>query len=116
MTTSPPPAPHDPSPYQERTDGSYANTAAETFTTAEARHGIVLVTGPCPQCRGEMEIVLVNTVFAGRDDGPAPPPPDGSSDPSSRLFMCTCPLEHAGRPEGYSGCGAYWKMIVEVAA
>ncbi len=117
MTSSTPAAQHDPSPYLEQTHDSYAVWAAETFTAAAAEHGIVLLTGACPQCRGDVEIVLVNTIFAGRNRPGGWLRPGGSADPSSaRLFMCTCPLEHPDRPQGYSGCGAYWKLTIEAAA
>lgn len=32
----------------------------------------------------------------------------------SQEIVCSCGEEHVGRPEGSSGCGAYWTWIVDL--
>jgi hypothetical protein len=31
-------------------------------------------------------------------------------------MMCTCEDEHPNRPEGFSGCGAYWTLTISPPA
>lgn len=116
MTANDPPLKRGESlPYFEITDEAYGRLAAQSFTVEEPASGTLVLRGPCPRCETLIEIPVVNRIFRS------------SRTISSRLrrnvtnaaetghvepMMCTCQDGHAGRPEGQSGCGAYWTLTI----
>jgi hypothetical protein len=98
-------------PYVEVTDPEFATQAALTFIYVPTSDGGFLK-GPCPRCGEDMEFPLFNHVFKGgffrRPSARSGKPDDSES------MMCTCKgANHAGRPNGEFGCGAYWKLTVK---
>lgn len=105
---------HDPRPYVETTEPDYAVQAAATFSVTEEDDGSV-VSGPCPRCKGLIEIRLFDEVV--RDWFPrlrrgVPVPPVSAGEP----MICTCELDHPQRPPGNVGCGAYWNLVLVAEA
>ena len=109
------PPPHDTSlPYAEISDVSYAEEAARRFVVDELEPGTLILRGPCPRCRAAIDLPAVEAIFRS-------PRVAGSwlrrSAPADRNthvepMMCTCDADHAGRPEGLAGCGAYWTLTI----
>ncbi len=105
-------------PYQESTQDSYAEWAADTFTVQETEPGVILLHGRCPQCQANIEIIVVTIIFASRRRLRSWLRPDRAAAPDAEIeqpVMCTCQDEHPGRPDGRIGCGAYWMMIIASA-
>lgn len=105
---------HDPCPYIETTELSYATQAAATFKVTEDGDG-TLLRGPCPRCHAVIEIWLFEEVV--RDWFPrfrrgAP----GASAPGGEPMICTCKLDHPDRTPEDVGCGAYWRLALVVEA
>lgn len=105
-----------PEPYREITEESYATFAAEHFTVEEPMPGMLVLRGPCPRCGAIMEAPVVDSIFRStrgirlsrRSSQPAV---ESHVEP----MMCDCGEDHADRPEGLSGCGAYWILTISVA-
>ncbi|QFZ20597.1 hypothetical protein [Saccharothrix syringae] len=103
----------EPIPYEEITEQSYAETAAASFTVTEVSSAILLLRGACPRCGAALEVPLVGGVFNGmRGVSPEAADTDGHVEP----MACTCEHDHPNRPEGMTGCGAYWNLRIGVAA
>jgi hypothetical protein len=94
--------------YLEVTKPEYTAEAARTFTVDTYPEGILL-NGTCPRCGAAMQIALLKEMFS-RAILRRKHVPDGQPEPVQRVepVICTCAEAHAGRPEGYVGCGAYW--------
>nr|WP_052166083.1 hypothetical protein [Micromonospora purpureochromogenes] len=105
-----------PLPYEEVTDHSFAKQAAKEFTLDRPTYGMLVLHGPCPRCRGAMEVPLFDLVVRTTDVTSLPPrpqPPVDASDSSHvEPIICLCEDEHPGRPAGRKGCGAYWTLAV----
>lgn len=65
----------------------------------------LLCTGKCPRCFNDVTVGLqrhTNIVTAGAEEDPGQ-----LYDPPTQM-VCNCTEPHLDRPEGASGCGAYW--------
>jgi hypothetical protein len=107
------PADRDPLPYEEITDPSYGQVAAGNFTVERVRKGVLVLRGSCPRCGAALEVPLVGTVFDGmrtifgrRRSRTAAPVEHVEP------LICTCEDEHPNRPQGRTGCGAYWTVVL----
>jgi hypothetical protein len=104
-------------PYVESTEPAYGQIAAENFTVEHVRKGVLLLRGSCPRCGAAMEVPLVGAVFDGmrsilgrrRSTTTAP-------NEYVEPLVCTCEDEHPNRPEGRTGCGAYWTVLLTTEA
>ncbi|WP_204003022.1 hypothetical protein [Micromonospora lutea] len=96
----------EPLPYAEVTDEGYATEVAETFSVRQFGPA-VLLSGDCPRCRHPITCPIVGEVY--RREAPAP-----SIDPGYRTLLCGCAGDHPSRPDGLTGCGAYWTVTLEV--
>ncbi|GGX04972.1 hypothetical protein GCM10010297_28160 [Streptomyces malachitofuscus] len=92
-------------PYAELSRDEYAETAARDFVPFRVSAGITLLEGPCPRCRGAMSVHLVEDIVRGGG------PTTATAEPYHTL-RCGCRSAHAGRPDGRTGCGAYWNIVV----
>ncbi|EIV91770.1 hypothetical protein [Frankia sp. QA3] len=106
-------------PYLEITDLAYGAHVAETFEVEQPQSRTLVLRGRCPRCDHPMEFLVTDQVVKRwRRSNPQdePPPPPGSDDRTAEEPMvCTCEGDHAGRPEGYLGCGAYWNVKISQA-
>ena len=93
-------------PYERRSDDDWARKVATTFTWQHRADGWVLQ-GHCPRCDHEMSKRLSEL-------GWFPDAVRDGSEPGLVVVQCNCGAEHAGRPEGEHGCGAYGALQVEV--
>lgn len=116
MRVSNPASPPDASlPYSEITHDTYAVDAAKSFTVTELTHGTTVLRGPCPRCHALIDIPVVSGIFrssrsvAGWLRATAPKAAEASHD---EPMICTCEDEHPDRPDGRSGCGAYWILTI----
>lgn len=100
------PNPHDPVPFREVSEPTYAHHVQTAFTLVESAGGAYSLRGPCPRCRG-VTVALLDIRHVMRSSG------SRSARTSVEHHMCECPLEHPGRPDGIPGCGAYWNIEVE---
>jgi hypothetical protein len=116
MTSDNPlPGQDEPLPYTEITDDTYGGRAAKDFTVTELAHGTLALRGPCPRCHAFIEIPLVSSIFrSSRSIGSWPPAqaPKSGEAGHKEPMMCTCEDNHPNRPEGRSGCGAYWTLAI----
>lgn len=117
--SSPAPEPDAPLPYTEITDDTYAVDAAKSFTVTEQGRGTLVLRGPCPRCRALIDIPVVSSIFRSSSSvggwlraGTPKAAEAGHDEP----MMCTCEDEHPDRPEGRSGCGAYWVLTISSPA
>lgn len=109
------PGQHAPVRYAETTDDKYSEDAAQMFEPIQVAKGTLILRGPCPRCRAVIEIPVVNSIFrssrmlSGRLRGPKA----GSSQAAYiEPMLCNCQYEHRDRPDGRSGCGAYWTLTI----
>ncbi|SBT40920.1 hypothetical protein [Micromonospora narathiwatensis] len=89
-----------PVPFAETTDDSYAEKFAANCKTRDTRRGVELI-GTCPRCDHEIGLPLPDRVFLN------------SGTPSASKYtpvLCNCNGDHADRPVGEEGCGAYWNL------
>lgn len=115
------PAPRQETPldYAETTDDTYSETAAKTFTATEPAGGTLILRGPCPRCHAVIDIPVVTSIFRSSrslGDWLRVPAPKVSQAGYEEPMMCTCQDEHPNRPEGRSGCGAYWLLTISSPA
>ncbi|WP_139218006.1 hypothetical protein [Micromonospora phaseoli] len=96
----------EPLPYAEVTDGEYAARVAQAFTARQFGPA-VLLSGDCPRCQHPIVCPIVGEIY--RRDAP-----ETSSDPGYRTLLCSCAADHPARPDGLTGCGAYWTLSMEV--
>jgi CHAT domain len=102
-------------PYLEMTEDAYGPRAAESFTVEEPAAGTLVLRGPCPRCEALIEIPVVSSVFRLSRSIRGPlrrKTPSTAETGHVEPMMCTCQDGHPGRPEGYSGCGAYWTLTI----
>lgn len=116
MTISKPASEQDaPLPYREITNLTYAEDAAESFTVTELARGTLVLRGPCPRCHALIDIPVVSSIFrssrsvSSRLRSRAPKTTEAVHE---EPMMCTCEDEHPNRPNGRSGCGAYWTLTI----
>ncbi|WP_431947574.1 hypothetical protein [Micromonospora marina] len=86
--------------FAEVTDGSYAEKFATTCKSRETRRGIEVI-GTCPRCSDVIGLLLPDRVFLN------------AGTPSAAKIttvLCNCDEDHANRPTGEEGCGAYWNL------
>ncbi|WP_261553770.1 hypothetical protein [Frankia tisae] len=112
MTVIPPSPDHPPAApravgYEEVTDPDFRAHAEATFHQDRPLRGGLLLRGHCPRCGHYMTYYATNVVVRGLlpPRRTRPPAPTAGSD---LTVICTCEESHAGRPESYHGCGAYW--------
>jgi hypothetical protein len=102
-------------PYREVTDPTYTQLVAQNFTLDEPEPGILVLRGSCPRCSALLEIPAVGSIFQGMRSindifgRRRPIPPSGTH---VEPMICTCEDEHPNRPEGRTGCGAYWTLLI----
>jgi hypothetical protein len=96
-----------PLPYEEITDGAYAAFADDCEAVPTAR-GVRFV-GRCRRCDDEMSYDTVDKYFKG---GLSWRRPRGTGGAKTVHMLCTCRVEHPGRPEDEEGCGAYWSVEI----
>ena len=89
-----------PVPFAEITDDSYAEKFAATCKTRDTRRGVELI-GNCPRCGDAIGLPLPDRVFLSAGTPSAPKPAS---------VLCNCNGDHADRPAGEEGCGAYWNL------
>ena len=120
VTASNPPTGQDaPLPYTEITAETFAESAAKDFTVTELARGTLVLRGPCPRCRAFIEIPVVSSIFrSSRSLGswPRARAPKAREASHKEPMMCTCEDDHPNRPEGRSGCGAYWTLTISPPA
>jgi hypothetical protein len=91
-------------PYQEYADEQWAQRVSETLSLAE-RGDDYLLHGRCPRCDDEMfKLLRIDEIVQDTVRGI----------PERVVVICNCTQDHAGRPEGKSGCGAYGALLIEV--
>jgi hypothetical protein len=96
--------------YAEVTDPGFAEIAAANFVIEEFSAGLLL-RGRCPRCDAPMEVAVVDVVVKGAGT-PSVTYTEDASGGRLEPVVCACPEEHRGRPEGRSGCGAYWLFVI----
>jgi hypothetical protein len=96
--------------YAEVTASEFAGIAAANFVIEEFPAGLLL-RGRCPRCDAPMEAAVVDAVVKG---GGTPSVIATEDESGGRLepIVCACLDAHPGRPEGRSGCGAYWLFVI----
>ncbi|WP_329282298.1 hypothetical protein [Streptomyces sp. NBC_01451] len=95
-------------PYRYGTEDQFAQRAAATFTLEDFGSALVL-SGPCPRCGQPMDFTVVEELFRaapGAAPGPAAPV----------VMYCTAETVYEGSPEGHTGCGAYWSLLLPSGA
>ncbi len=115
-------------PYLEITDLAFGAHVAETFEVEQPQPRTLVLRGRCPRCAHPMEFLVTDQVVRRwrrpdpADELPAPPGSAGSAGPAGsgdqtaeEPMVCTCEAAHAGRPDGYLGCGAYWNVRISRA-
>jgi hypothetical protein len=95
-----------PLPYAEVTDEGYATRVAETFSVRQFGPA-VLLSGDCPRCQHPISCPIVDEVYRREV-------PESAGDPGYRTLLCSCAVDHPARPDGLTGCGAYWTVTLEV--
>jgi hypothetical protein len=110
-------AQHDPLPYEVTTDDTYPQRAAESFAVDEPSPGILILRGPCPRCAAVIDVPIVQSVFRGwfPSGGRRNRMPRATEPGRVEPMMCTCEDEHPQRPEGTSGCGAFWTLTISAS-
>lgn len=104
MSASPPP---HALPYSEESAPNYVHYVAMNFELRPYDRGCILAVGTCPRCASQLEIPVALTTVRGlfrrrtRRDEPVEVP-----------MACSCDEQHAGRPDGVEGCGAFWLLSV----
>jgi len=93
-------------PFDEVTDGAYAQTFLATHTAAENRRGVDL-RGRCPRCGDPMDFPIVTEIFQSTV---APGHSADRNSPDEKTVLCTCQADHPDKPAGEKGCGAYWNI------
>jgi hypothetical protein len=106
-----------PTPYREITEDRYASSAAEQFKVEEAEPGTLVLSGPCPRCGWVMEVPVVDSIFTTTRGIRfwRRRPHAAAAESYVEPMVCDCDEDHPGRPEGLSGCGAYWTLTISVA-
>ncbi|MBX7264627.1 hypothetical protein KIF24_00165 [Micromonospora sp. Llam7] len=99
----------EPLPYAEVTDAGYAARVAETFTVRQFGPA-VLLDGDCPRCQHPITCPIVGEVYRREEEAPT------TADSGYRTVLCGCAADHPARPDGLTGCGAYWTLLLEVEA
>lgn len=109
----------EPLPYAEITENTYAQSAAENFVVMEPAPGTLVLRGPCPRCAATIDIPVVSSIFrTSRSLGGWRWNRAAKTTESNHVepMMCTCEDDHPNRPEGRSGCGAYWTLTISGSA
>lgn len=90
--------------YEEQTRPEFSTEASRSLrVTVLDRLGIVL-NGPCPNCRIEMEFFVPLKVLRSSGGDNRPPV----------VVYCTAIGDIFGQPPGRKGCGAYWHSNVSI--
>ncbi|MFJ6723776.1 hypothetical protein ACIQPQ_02560 [Streptomyces sp. NPDC091281] len=105
MTT---PTSHQPVPYQEINEPYYAIEVAGSHTLEQAYGDDYVLICTCPRCGAALDVELFEPVYRAAAAGAQANATGGHEIPVS----CVCVGEHADRPEGRTGCGAYWPMVL----
>lgn len=84
--------------YDDRSDESWAEKVAATFTWDD-RDGTWVLSGSCPRCGDEMYKAFPAEAFLT----------EATRGAAKRTVVvaCNCEGEHPGRPDGRKGCGVY---------
>ncbi|MGC9439376.1 hypothetical protein [Streptomyces sp. WG5] len=96
------PGDREPVAYRETTRADYAATYTDALDVVPVNQETLVLSGRCPRCGCACTYLHVRRAFRG---------------PSRRAdgipVICTCETAHPGRPEGETGCGAYWNVRLE---
>src|SRR3712207_3076364 len=104
----------DETAYARFTDSGWNTIAAATWKgeITPADPNSLNASGPCPRCRHdasgtpELEVALATS-------GPDLAAEVDELGQEEFTFVCDCRGDHAGRPDGRDGCGAYWRMVAQ---
>jgi len=99
--------------YEEKTADTYS-AMVEHFTPTETQ-GTLFLRGHCPRCDAIIDIPVVTSIFrSSRSIGgwKRRQAPRENQAGYEEPMMCTCQEEHPDRPEGRTGCGAYWVLTI----
>ncbi|WP_155845559.1 hypothetical protein [Arthrobacter sp. 162MFSha1.1] len=97
-------------PYEEEPDDHWAQEVADTFQWRPGPGGQWVFEGTCPFCHHKMFRAISDAVLV--DDLRAAP--GAGTATLDILVSCNCRGEHAGCPEGKSGCGRYGGLKLEL--
>lgn len=98
----------DPVEYLETTEDGYAAAFAEGCVASPSRRG-VLLRGRCPRCDDVMHFPVVTEVFQTIT---VPGTGTRRQTSTTKRMLCTCEMDHPGRPAGDEGCGGYWNVTL----
>ncbi|MBZ6249116.1 hypothetical protein KVH27_12005 [Streptomyces olivaceus] len=95
-------------PYREQTAPDYARDFGRDAQALPVDDGTTVLSGTCPRCGCSFTFTYRPRAFRGPRRGRQ----RGAPYPEFPV-MCTCASEHAERPDGEEGCGAYWIVRLE---
>ncbi|MER6318621.1 hypothetical protein ABT237_33355 [Streptomyces sp. NPDC001581] len=107
------PRSHLPLPYEETTDPRYAQEVAQNHDLQHVKGDDYVFVCTCPRRGAALDIPLFDPEFRTSPPGNAQAGAAGSQSASNPPvpMSCTCQgTNHDGRPEGRSGCGAFWAL------
>ncbi|MFF9486004.1 hypothetical protein [Streptomyces sp. NPDC014676] len=93
-----------PVPYRETTADGYARDFTREARALSVDDDTTVLSGSCPRCGCSFTFTYRPRAFRGPRRGPRV---------REIPVMCTCAVEHEGRPAGEEGCGAYWNVRME---
>ncbi|QFQ99633.1 hypothetical protein F9278_29680 [Streptomyces phaeolivaceus] len=73
--------------------------------------GHLVFTGTCPVCHGWNEYTLVD-VRPGTIPKGLPWRRKATGQDLERQMDCSCPITHPGNDDEFSGCGAWWPVLI----
>ncbi|MFJ8569868.1 hypothetical protein [Streptomyces sp. NPDC093514] len=104
-------------PYEEITAPEYTALAAALFTLDAGGPDGTVLRGSCPRCGAVLAAHAAQDALRGlrlrsfpdavRRMGAAP-----RTGERVQPMRCTCEEPHPGRPEGRTGCGASWTLLL----
>lgn len=100
--------------YEYRNQPSYTEHVAATFKPGTGDDDAVVLRGFCPRCSHAMEYLIDDEVVRSTRSVTTDTPgaESATDDAITEHMACMCKAEHAGRPDGYRGCGAHWYLQV----
>ncbi|MFE2943779.1 hypothetical protein ACFXKG_32710 [Streptomyces sp. NPDC059255] len=104
---------HLPLDYETTTEPRYAQEVAQNHDLQHVKGDDYVIVYTCPRCGAAQEDPLFEPGFraARAANAPAGARPAAAASANVLLPMsCHCMGTHDARPEGRSGCGAYWTV------
>lgn len=102
-------------PYQEVTEAGYTEHVAQSFKIGQRGADFLMLHGSCPRCNGPMQVPLVTVALKAMLPRLTSRRTTASSGFDIHPMICACRStndHHPGRPDGHTGCGAYWTIGV----